>query len=216
MTDYAVLTATYDHYDSLKSFPAQSVDCETICLTDDPDLVDPTWKIIVEPSDLHPNRAAKRAKCTPWEYTNADFVIWIDASVRVRSADFVQDLVALADPIAQFLHPDRDCIYDEAWASRGMGKYTNEPIDQQMAEYRHAEHPKNWGLWATGVIVRQRTPEVEQFGRDWLAEINRLTFQDQLSEPFVLRQHGLRPSTIPGYVFGHQNPWMCFEGSGRH
>lgn len=211
----AILTAVYDDYDTLKAMPAQSVDCETIAVTDNPNLHAEGWDTVVYERRLgvHPNRAAKRPKCCPWNYTDADTVIWIDASFQCQSAFFAQEAGQLG-PIAQTVHPDRDCIYTEGEYSTGLAKYEGEPIADQMRVYLERGHPQHWGLWATGIIVRQRSLNVEAFGNDWLTEIEQWSFQDQVSEPYVLRDHGLRPQTLPGGY--HQNPWLIYAGSARH
>lgn len=213
----AVLTAIYDSYDSLKELPAQDVEVDAICVTDDPDLTSDTWRVLYEPRPgVHPNRAAKPPKCCPWRYTNATFTVWVDASFQVQSSSFVSDMFELADPVAQFVHPDRDCIYDEARFSMGMGKYAGEPLDAQIARYGAEQHPAHWGLWATGVIAMRHTIPVLRAGEAWLAEIDEFSFQDQVSQAPTLRRHGLRPGEIPGGFRGLGNPWLAYEASGRH
>jgi hypothetical protein len=211
----AVLTAVYDNYDALKLFPAQDIQCETICVTDNPNLTGGGWdRIVYEPREnVHPNRAAKTPKMCPWRYTDADITVWIDASFEFRSSSFVRELCAFL-PIGQFAHPDRDCIYTEGLYSAGLGKYAGEPLSEQMFAYASAGHPENWGLWATGLIVRERSRTMENFGEAWLDECWRWSFQDQVSEAPMLRDHGLRPNTIPG---GYSlNPWVQYAGSSRH
>lgn len=213
----AVLTATYDNYDPLKELPAQSMPHEAIALTDNPDLKSDSWNVVYRPREqVHPNRAAKPPKCCPWLYTDADVAIWIDASWQVQSNMFVQDLVELTDehPIWQFKHLNRDCLYDEANYSMTVPKYFGQPLDKQVARYEDWGVPKHWGLWATGMIAMRQTPEVARMGVAWLDEINRFSFQDQVSQPAVLRQVGLRPKDLPGTYW--VNPWAQLKISARH
>ena len=210
----AILTAVYDNYDPLKDIAPQPLEVERICVTDNPHLVSHSWKVIYDPRPgVHPNRAAKRPKMCPWLYTDADVSIWIDASFKVLSTDFVEQVLAYL-PLGQFLHWDRQCIYKEGDYSIGLGKYSKEPIKEQMADYLDRGHPQEWGLWATGLIVRAHTSKIRSFGEAWLAENEKWSFQDQVSEPVVLREHGLRPQTIPGNY--SQNPWLQYAGSSRH
>lgn len=216
-----LLTAVYDGYDTLKAYPAQtlcvktSVEVDAVCVTDDPDLSCPGWRMVVEPRAGHPNLAAKRPKMLPWEYVDADSSIWIDAAFRVVSPAFVSEAIGLADPIAQFPHPWRDCIYTETAASIPLPKYAGLPLSQQAQHYRDEyAHPKRWGLWATGCIARQHTPEVRAFGEAWLDECGRWTYQDQISEAVVLRRFGLRPANLPGDHLA--NPWLVYQASARH
>lgn len=215
----AVICANYDHYDTVKPIHGQSLPVEWVHVTDDEALAlgdaDPMgWTVVYEPRPgMHPNRAAKWPKCLPADYTDAPASVWVDASFQVTSDQFVSEVLAWADPVAQFVHPDRDCVYDEAGAS-AYYKYDGEPITEQVESYRAEGHPAHWGLWATGVIARHHLPEVLAMGRDWLAEIGRWSFQDQLSEPVCLRRAGLRPTALPGKHMA--TPWLSYQGSGRH
>lgn len=220
MADVAILTAITDGYDTLKPVqPQKDIDVEWICVTDGAPHPDAEaaegWTLVYEPHNgVHPNRAAKRAKFAPWEYTSADASIWIDASFKVVSGRFAVEVLALADPIAQFAHPWRDCLFEEAAASALLPKYSGEPIIKQGSYYRARGHPEHWGLWAAGVIARRHTDKVRQLGAAWAHEVNVWSFQDQVSQPYALRMVGLRPATLPGSHLA--NAWLKYEGSGRH
>lgn len=223
MSDVAIISAVYDSYDLLKPvLPQAGVDVEWILVTDDEALREESrvqgWRVVFEPRPgVHPNRAAKHPKYEPWKYTDAPVSVWVDASFRIVSDRFAVEATAgLTDdePIAQFQHPWRDCLYAEAKASVGLAKYAGEPTLEQAESYRQAGHPENWGLWATGVIARQHTEAVRKMGWLWLAETYRWSFQDQISQPFALRETGLRPAGFPGSHLA--TPWLAYEGSGRH
>lgn len=218
--DVAILTCITDGYETLKPvFPQAHVDVEWICVTDGYPLPDADrahgWTMINEPrGHLHPNRAAKWPKCLPWQYTDAPASIWIDGSYRVTSQHFAAEALTLADPIAQFVHPWRDCLFEEAQASIRLPKYDDEPVIEQAAHYQKQGVPTHWGLWASGVIARRHTQDVKDFGRLWLSEIQRWSFQDQVSEPYALNVSGLYPAPLPGDHL--TNPWLRYEGSARH
>lgn len=223
MSDVAILTAVYDGYDALKPVLAQrGVDVDWVFVTDDPELGAQEallgWRVVYEPRPgVHPNRAAKYPKYWPWRYTAAPASLWVDASFRIVSETFAADALGqLTDeaPIAQFAHPWRDCIYAEAEASAPLAKYDGEPVLKQAEHYRAAGHPEGWGLWATGIIGRRHTSTVRELGDLWGAETDRWSFQDQISEPYALRQTGLRPTGFPGNHLA--TPWLVYEGSGRH
>jgi hypothetical protein len=223
MSDIALITAIYDSYDELKpTMPQRGVSVDWVLVTDDEALKDvPTvrgWRVVYEPRPgVHPNRAAKHPKYEPWRYTSAPVSVWVDASFRIVSETFAVEATAgLTDeePIAQFAHPWRDCLYAEAKESAGLPKYAGEPVLEQAESYRQAGHPETWGLWATGVIARRHTEAVRRMGWLWLAETYRWSFQDQISQPFALREKGLRPRALPGNHLA--TPWLAYEGSARH
>ena len=218
MPDAAVITAVYGAYDTLKPvLPQDGLNVDWVCVTDDPTFRGGAlgWRMVYQPAPgLPPNRAAKAAKLRPDVFTPAPASVWIDASFRITSPTFAADVLAFADPIAQFLHPWRDCLYEEAQASALLAKYAGEPIVGQVAAYREGDYPEHWGLWAAGVIARKHTPQVREFGIRWGEEIDWWSFQDQVSEPFVLRELGLRPTNLPGTHFANQ--WITYEGSDDH
>lgn len=229
----AVITAIYDSYDNLKpalpqtEVPGRREDgkgigsqaVEWVCITDDPQMEDEDthlgWRIVYEPRPgVHPNRAAKTPKYRPWDYTDAPASVWIDASFRVLSEAFAAEALAYADPIAQFAHPWRDCLLDEARASAPLPKYAGEPVLEQADRYIAAGHPLQWGLWATGVIARRHTDPVKRLGQYWTTETEGWSFQDQISQPYALRLAGLRPRPFPGSHLA--TPWLAYQGSERH
>ena len=48
----------------------------------------------------------------------------------------------------------------------------------------------------------------------WNAEVDAWSFEDQISQPYVLRNLGLRPAVLPGYY--RDNQWLRVEASGKH
>lgn len=213
-----ILTANYNDYDLLKFVLPQSIDVRWIAVTDNPSWPSSYngWEVVYEPRPhVHPNRAAKTPKMMPWLYTDTDTSIWIDASFRVMSQTFAEEALSYANPIAQFIHPWRDCAYKEAEESILLtAKYGGEKIVEQIFHLREEGHPNHWGLWATGIIARRHTSNVIKMGSDWLAEVYMNTYQDQISHPDVCRRNGLRPTNFPGSYFA--GPWVSYEGSGRH
>jgi hypothetical protein len=214
-----IISAIYDSYDTVKPIQEQDgLDVKWVMVTDSPALCDDAmkwgWFPVYEPRHhLHPNRAAKTPKCLPWLYTDTDSSIWIDGSFRVISPTFAKDVLALADPIAQFVHPWRDCALAEAEECIAIPKYAKEVLQEQLEAYEE-RLPRHWGLWATGVIARYHSPEVVQMGFDWLADIYRWSYQDQVSYPRACRRNGLRPTSLPGMHLANQ--WLSYEGSSRH
>ncbi len=118
-----------------------------------------------------------------------DYTIWIDGSIQVKSPLFIEELISNISKygIAMFVHPDRDCIYEELLASLPMKKYKNRPLQEQIDSYKKQEYPIKNGLMAAGVIVRKTdTKRLKKIDEDWWQENIIWTYQDQLSLPYVL------------------------------
>lgn len=215
MVPAALITAVYDSYDTLKPYVPQVGLVEAVCVTDDPNLRCEGWRMVCDPQPgMHPNRAAKRPKMLPHEYTDAPASVWVDASFDITSPTFVYDVLELADPIAQFLHPNRGCLFAESLVSAPLPKYVGEPMEGQHDAYVAAGMPERWGLWSTGVIARHHTDGLAKWGQLWLDEIVRWSFQDQVSHPYVCWRTGIRPTELPGSHM--HNAWVTYRGSRRH
>ncbi len=225
-----VYTAIFGGYDTLKQPPPQDEPCDFICFTDAkmPPCVG-AWRVIHVKTDhtVHPRTQAKRFKILSHEiheifaglrYASSsrcrpiDLSIWIDASLQITSSTFVKDMRNKLDDgdWAVFVHPDRDCIYEEALVSLTMRKYQHVPILAQVEAYKSVVPPHS-GLYACTVIVRREpsTERLKSVHRLWWEENVKWTYQDQLSLPFVLRSvGGCDPVVIPECLW--QNHWFTF------
>ena len=213
----AVISSVYGGYDTPIAPVPQDVDCDWVLVTDTP-VECPPWRVVVEPRPhLHPRMAAKVAKCRPDLYTQADTTVWVDASFFVSAADFVSWAVSHVDPVnplAQIVHPERRRITAEAAVSATMAKYAGLPVIEQAGSYLTSGYPDDWGLWATGLIVRRHCPQLRGFGSAWLAEQTRWSYQDQISEAPCLWHLDLRPVDICESLWG--NPRFVIRGHASH
>jgi len=224
-----VYTAIFGGHDTLKQPVPQDEPCDFICFTDIrmPSRVG-AWRVIYirHDSKLHPRMQAKWFKLlshrifprgrlalryAPFSLRRrADLSIWVDASLQIKGSGFVRDMRARlgGHDWAMFVHPDRDCIYDEARVSATLVKYRGLPILPQVEAYRSVVPPHS-GLYACGIIVRhepapKRTKRANEL---WWKENLKWTYQDQLSLPYVLRKVGkCEPLHIPGHL--RSNRWF--------
>lgn len=176
-------------------------------------LTESTWGLYARPEldcrwfdDLvehSPRMAAKVPRCRPDLFTDADIVVWLDGHLEVLDGRFVDDCVtALGDrDVAVFRHPFLTTITAEAHLAATLPKYNGWDLTGQARRYLTAGHPDNWGLWATGVMVR-RPATTRTFGDRWQAEIDRWGPEDQISLPPVLRACGITPVDLPAW-------WWC-------
>jgi hypothetical protein len=223
-----VYSAIYGGYDELKVQPEQTVACDFICFTDAaaPARVG-AWRTIQvrRRPHMHPRMRAKFFKINSdkvfpkgrlaWHYDpiasllgrqpSYDVLVWIDASIQIKSARFIEELVShiRANGWTMFVHPDRHCIYDELLASQPMRKYQATAIEAQVEAYRCEGFPSGHGLMACTVIARtSRDGRLARINRAWWHENRRWSYQDQLSLPVVLWRLGL------GYDPVHRNLWQ--------
>lgn len=219
----AIITSCYNNYDTLKPvLPQKGFEIEWIYVTDHRPLDPVGWSV---QHNVHwgknPRYASKFPKAKPWEYTDAEASIWLDTSFKIISETFVHDLIETlhrsGSGIAQFKHPVRDCIYEEALVVKAHRKYAaNQPIEEQVEYYWDEGHPEHWGLWSSGVIARLHTTQIKKMGHLWMDEISDWTTCDQISEPYVMRNLNVTPAILPGMYHTGQNPWVTYEASKNH
>lgn len=206
-----VYTTIYGNYANLKPIPTQTVRSEYYCITDNPDLKCDGWKTIVPGyprKDMHPRLRAKYFKLLPWEIDEIaknEISIFIDGSIEIKSNTFIEYCIKhLSEDLLLFKHPQRDCIYTEVAASKPLEKYKNENLDGQISFYSKF-HPKKWGLWACGVMVRKHTNKIKKLMGDWKHEIDKWTYQDQISFPVVCKLNDFKPAIFPDNQYNNDH-----------
>ena len=200
-----VYTAIFGDYDQLHQPAPQDEQCDFICFTDgEISSRVGAWRIIHVKADhkIHPRILAKRFKLLSHrifpdgrlarEYARfslrrrVDLSIWVDASIRIKSPSFVRGMRGnLGDgDWAMFVHPDRDCIYEEALICVTLAKCQGLPILPQVDAYRSTVPPHS-GLYACGIIVR-RESSVERLNRVhelWWEENLKWTYRESAFSP---------------------------------
>jgi O-antigen biosynthesis protein len=228
-----IYTAIFGNYDELSEPVAQDVECDFVCFTDRrlPPRVG-AWNIVPVKARVatHPRMQAKRFKLLShkvfregrlalayrWQrglwslrhrYASS---IWVDGNIAIKGQSFAKDVLDAASDAgwAMFRHPDRDCIFDEAFVSAKMKKYEGLPVREQVEAYRREGVPEHGGLFACGVIARKEPlrDALRRVNELWWKENVKWTYQDQLSLPYVLKKTGAIVGIIPGNLW--QNQWF--------
>jgi hypothetical protein len=212
----ALITACYGAYDPVRSLPADHGFDDAVLVTDSLDVVTEGWRVVVEPSELHPRLAAKRPKMMPWLYTDCDAAVWLDASFELNGgglAKFARPMIAFQDFIA-WVHPEgRIDISDEAEVSMMLQKYQGSKVREQAAFYKADGMPDKWGLFACGTLGWRFTPEAKRFGELWYEECVEWSVQDQISLPYLLWREGKSFRTWPANEYS--NPYLTLRWDQR-
>ena len=132
---------------------------------------------------------AKIYKILPHQFIDADISVWIDGNIKllIPLEEFVDEFLGDFD-MGVWEHFDRDCVYEEGEAAKGLGGDYTIGIDEQLRHYRRQGFQEHWGLAECNVLVRRHTPLMEEFNNAWWAEICRWSCRDQISFPYVLSQ----------------------------
>ncbi len=201
MNETAVVTAVAGDYDHPRS-DVFLPDVDYLFFHDEETSPASGWQPRTLPlHDGGPRRRAKLPKLDPHaipELRRYRYLIWVDGGISITSDSFVPEILGhIANGMAISPHYDgRDCAYGEATIR--PPKYASEPLDEQVAYYHSQGFPLNAGLYECGVLARDMThPSVPELGDLWRAQVERWSFQDQVSFPFCLWLLDYHPGVLP-------------------
>lgn len=194
----AVYTAIYGNYDALQIPEVIDPACDYYCFTD----ADIGWQDTWKRSDTvwqhdDPARTVRHIKIHPHLYfPDYEWSVWLDGNLRLQAP--VWSLLPSRDAdMALYEHPFRDCLYAEAEACSTQGKDDSSTIQAQIERYRNVGYPEHNGLTENNVLVRRHNaPAMVAMAEAWWREICAGSRRDQISLPFVLRDHPIRMTTL--------------------
>jgi GT2 family glycosyltransferase len=191
-----VYTAVTGNYDSLKTPSTVEPGWDYVCFTDNFETKSDFWDVRCYESDKlielgaqkaeNSRRLSKFFKMHPHlllsEY---DESLWIDASLRIKGSidEYVRRYLKKSDMLC-LIHPDRNCIYEEAYMCIDRGLTVESQTLQQIERYRNEGLPEGFGMPVGGIIYRKHTQTIEEFNALWYQETMAATPRDQLSFVF--------------------------------
>lgn len=166
-------------------------DSNIMCITDK--------RFPLRDKSMTPRLQARIVKTHMWQFANPDIFIWVDSSCRIKDKQWFIDKLGNAE-MAVFKHPHRKTVQGEADYLKyrlAIGcpyitpRYENEDIDGQLSEVDPTQQ-----LYATTAFICRNTDRVRKALKDWWYHISRYHSIDQLSLPFVLRDHEIDVNVI--------------------
>lgn len=164
-----------------------------------------TWEVVkVQWSHpLCPRRTARYHKCLPQLVLPPhQKSLWVDGNLAFKNINPLSDIVNvyLSDgfDVATYRHRDRQCVYQEESACLRFRKDHVAIMKLQLDKYREEGYPPYNGLAETGCMARRNNGTMAEFNVAWWSEIERHSFRDQLSFPYICWKLGVRYSHIEG------------------
>ena len=197
----AVISASLGGIDDAKHHTEQTVPYDYFLFTDQN--FPPRF------NSMTPRLQAKIPKFFGWQLKPGyDYYVWIDGAITMSHPDTLKWLVENCDGVdlATFKHDKRTRIEDEArrirksleQGSRYMSsRYTNEWLDEQMAEIHADKDYVDDTLAAAGVFIYKNTSKAHDVLKEWWYHVSRYLIQDQLAFPYVLKTSGIKFKMIP-------------------
>lgn len=168
---------------------------DLICFTNK-NIKSKKWNIIQKHCD-DPFKESRKIKIRCDKFLDFDICLYLDSkfTVKCNLDDFVNN--NLKSNMLLMRHNKRNCLYDEANYCIKLGKGNKNIILNQINNYRKDGFPKNFGLYAPGIMLRKNSPEIINFMKLWYNEVDKYTYRDQISFPYVLWKTPINFDSLP-------------------
>lgn len=190
---FVIFTAVTGGYDDLPPPGYFPPDCDFVAFSDRP-IEAEGWTVLpLNYQHPDPAKSARFVKLHPHLYfPDHEVSLWIDGNIRiVGDVGVFVDALPSDRVMSTFVHPLRDCIYDEGMECLEFLKDDEAAVCQQLDLYRAQGAPDSIGLWETNVIVRRHNDErCIELMTAWWREVEDGSRRDQLSLPVVQRRLG--------------------------
>ncbi len=190
-----VYTSIFSNYEELKEPTIVSEGWRYVCFTDQPFKSD-VWEIV--PSQIMgigPQRTARYYKICFHKFIDAEYSMWVDGSFHINCDLNKWWDLRFKEPFSCAQHPLRNCIYHEARSCIVNKRGDVAEINNQINKYKKLRLPERNGIITSGILLRQRTPEVMEFCEKWYNELSEQSVRDQMAYAFVSHQTGFKANT---------------------
>jgi len=149
---------------------------------------------------LDPLIAVRRQRwikiCIPDKiFDNYEYSVYVDCK-RASVIDF-EWLLNFMKPHSDFVtrqHKTRDCVYDEGQICIEKRIDDEATISRQLDFYRSENYPTHNGLHYSYILLRRHTKRTKEFSRLCWEQLEKYSFRDQISLPYVAWKHGMKIS----------------------
>ena len=134
--------------------------------------------------------------CIPDEiFYNYEYSVYVDCK-RESLIDF-EWLLSFMESQSDFVtrqHKTRDCVYDEGKVCIEKRIDDKATILKQLDFYRNEDYPVHNGLHYSFILLRRHTKRMKEFSRLWWEQLEKYSFRDQISLPYVAWKHNMKIS----------------------
>lgn len=178
-----IFTAIFGNYDDLKEPLRHSYvnGWKMVCFTDQ-EIQSDHWQIFRVPvMDCGPIKTARYYKIMYYKHILTEYSMWIDATFFINTNLDEFWLNNFTEPFTTMRHPFDDCIYKDVKSCINGKKDNVGVLTNQGHLYSRLGIPKNNGLIASGILLRQNTPEVRDLCRLWWEQVKAHSTRDQIA-----------------------------------
>lgn len=196
MASKVIYTANFGDYDDLRPIP-EFKGWDRVVFTDNKDLKVQGWKTVYIQGEGV--RKQREIKILSNKYLkDYSLSIYQDANMRIlASPDEFINVVKYKGGFMSAIHPSRTRIYEEGFRIVQLGKDKSEIVFKHIVNlFEITKMPDNYGLFETGVIIRDNSKDVARLENKWLKYLQLGSHRDQISLPFAKFMTGIDISTF--------------------
>ena len=134
--------------------------------------------------------------CIPDEiFDNYEYSVYVDCKRNsVINFEWLLDFMESGSDFVTRQHKTRDCVYDEGQVCIEKRIDDEATILEQLDSYRRERYPVHNGLHYSYILLRRHTKKLKEFSRLWWGQLEKYSFRDQISLPYVAWKHGVKIS----------------------
>lgn len=152
---------------------------------------------------LQPRLKGKIPKMLEWMNFEADYYVWIDYPIEIKTNEFFKIVEELGDAdMCLFKHVDRSSIVEELKFMESIynndyikSRYSNEPIKEQVDKYLSDDNFIDDKLFNMGFFVYSKNiiqNAESNIMKDWFFHNVIYSIQDQISFPYLLSKYKIK------------------------
>ena len=173
---YTIIQAITNDYDRVVD--CGDTDASERLLFTDKNTVAKNWKVnLIESHKEFPFDDIFKIRWNPFEYTNSDYVIWIDGSIKIHGSvkKYIEEMIKSGSDFATLKHPFRDNIFAEYCEWCRIRNYDRNKVFAWLYYMQeNGWNPKDKGLYQVTICIFKNTPLIKKFCKDVNKELHAL------------------------------------------
>lgn len=201
-------TCITGNYDGLIQHTYYSPEWDYYCFTDQKNLLEQKtvghWQIKeLQYQAANPQLTGRWHKIHPHiilaEY---DQCLYVDGNINILSPYLFELVNEKQYILGQFIHPVRDCIYEEIVACLAGKKENKAKLEKVKNFLLQNQFPSHFGLSETGILFRQhKNPLCIKIMDEWWFMLENYSVRDQISLMYILWKNKLQPEWLCPYAY---------------
>lgn len=203
-------TCITGNYDALIQHTYISPDWDYYCFTDQKNLLEQKtvghWHIkALQYTANNPQLTGRWHKIHPHVLlTEYDQCLYLDGNINILSP-YLFELVKEKQNqyiLGQFIHPVRDCIYEEILACLGGKKEKKANLEKVKNLLLQSQFPSHFGLSETGILFRKHNNLLcIKIMDEWWSMLENYSVRDQISLMYILWKNKVQPEWLCPYAY---------------